>query len=51
MDWDSANDEDTAWRTHAWQRFETAYAPEDSIYDQLIDDAAVNLRHARTSSA
>ena len=50
VDWDSADDEDGAWRTQGWQRFEAAYAPEDSVYDQLIDDAAANLRHSQTSS-
>lgn len=31
---------DTAWRAAGRQRFEAAYAPEDSVYDQLLDDAS-----------
>ncbi|MBI3664992.1 MAG: hypothetical protein HY236_02005 [Acidobacteria bacterium] len=30
---------DAAWRAAGRQRFEAAYAPEDSVYEQLIDDA------------
>jgi len=29
-----------AWRAAGRERFEAAYAPEDSVYEQLIDDAA-----------
>ena len=32
------DDEDGAWRTQGRQRFEAAYAPEDSVYDQLMDE-------------
>lgn len=32
-------DLDSAWRATGRQRFEAAYAPEDSVYEQLIDDA------------
>ena len=30
---------DADWRDAGRQRFEAAYAPEDSVYEQLIDDA------------
>jgi hypothetical protein len=33
-------DFDTAWRASGRERFEAAYAPEDSVYEQLIDDAS-----------
>jgi len=39
VQWDGADDEDGAWRTRGRQRFETAYALEDSVYDQLMDEA------------
>ena len=38
VQWDGADDEDGAWRTQGWQRFEAAYAPEDSVYDQLMHE-------------
>jgi hypothetical protein len=31
--WDS----DVEWRSASRERFEAAYAPEDSVYEQLID--------------
>ena len=31
--------EDLTWRDHGRQRFEAAYAPEDSVYEQLMRDA------------
>jgi hypothetical protein len=34
---DGADDEDAAWRTQGRQRFEAAYAPEDVVYDHLMD--------------
>jgi len=37
--WERSN-LDVAWRAAGRQRFEAAYAPEDSVYEQLIDDAA-----------
>jgi bifunctional DNA-binding transcriptional regulator/antitoxin component of YhaV-PrlF toxin-antitoxin module len=37
VQWDGTDDEDAAWRTQGRQRFEAAYAPEDSVYDQLMD--------------
>jgi hypothetical protein len=36
----SAVDEDLAWRTLGRRCFEEAYAPEDSVYDQLIDETS-----------
>lgn len=36
--WETSN-LDAAWRAAGRQRFEAAYAPEDSVYEQLIDDA------------
>ncbi len=32
-------DEDAAWRAQGRKQFEAAYAPEDSIYEQLMDEA------------
>ena len=32
---------DLAWRAAGRQRFEAAYSPEDVVYKQLIDDAAI----------
>lgn len=36
--WDSSEDEDEAWRRAGMRRLEAAYAPEDSIYDELINE-------------
>jgi hypothetical protein len=36
--WEPA-DSDSAWRNAGRLRFEAAYSPEDSVYEQLIDDA------------
>ena len=38
LQWDAAADEDSTWRTQGRQRFEAAYAPEDAVYDQLMDE-------------
>ncbi len=38
--WEPSNF-DLAWRTAGRQRFEAAYAPEDAVYDQLMDDPAI----------
>jgi hypothetical protein len=38
--WEPA-DLDLAWRAAGNQRFEAAYADEDAIYEQLIDDAPI----------
>ena len=35
--WGTPND-DVAWRVAGRRRFEAAYAPEDSVYEQLIDE-------------
>ena len=34
------SDDETAWRAAGRQKFEQAYAEEDSVYEQLIDDAS-----------
>lgn len=34
-----APSEDDEWRYAGRRRFEAAYAPEDSVYDQLIDES------------
>jgi len=31
---------DDAWRALGRQRFEASYAPEDSVYEQLMDEAS-----------
>ena len=36
VQWDGTDDEDGAWRTMGRQRFEAAYAPEDTVYDNLL---------------
>jgi len=38
--WENS-DSDLAWRKAGRQRFEAAYAVEDSIYEQLMDDPAI----------
>jgi hypothetical protein len=35
------SDPDLAWHAAGRQRFEAAYSPEDAVYGQLIDDAAI----------
>jgi hypothetical protein len=37
LQWGTA-DEDTRWRALGRERFEAAYAPEDAIYEQLMDE-------------
>lgn len=37
--WDAAADEDRVWRAQGRERFEAAYAPEDAVYEQLMDEA------------
>lgn len=39
LQWDGPSDEDGLWRAQGRQRFEAAYAPEDSVYDHLMDEA------------
>ena len=36
--WGASADEDGVWRAQGKERFEAAYAPEDSVYDQLMDE-------------
>ncbi|HXP86424.1 MAG TPA: hypothetical protein VN841_16975 [Bryobacteraceae bacterium] len=38
LQWDAGVDEDGLWRVQGRQRFEAAYAPEDAVYDQLMDE-------------
>ena len=40
LQWDAPVDEDGVWRARGRQRFEAAYAPEDDVYDQLMDEAS-----------
>ena len=35
--WETPETEQDAWNALGRQRFETAYAPEDSVYEQLMD--------------
>jgi hypothetical protein len=35
------SEEESAWRAAGRRPFEAAYAPEDSVYEQLIDDPSV----------
>ena len=37
--WDADKDEDDDWRRLSLERFAGAYAAEDSVYEQLADDA------------
>lgn len=36
--WQAASD-DLAWRSAAREKFESAYGPEDAVYEELADDA------------
>jgi hypothetical protein len=38
LEWDEVNEESGPWQNLRRQRFEAAYAPEDSVYDQLMDE-------------
>jgi hypothetical protein len=38
--WDAAAAEDGVWRAQGRERFEAAYAPEDAVYDRLMDEAS-----------
>jgi hypothetical protein len=40
LQWDAAADEDGVWRAQGRERFEAAYAPEDAVYDQLMDETS-----------
>ena len=35
---------DDAWNSLGHQRFEAAYAPEDSVYEQLMDEASTPVK-------
>jgi len=35
------SEEDSTWRAEGRRQFEAAYAPEDAVYEQLIDDTSV----------
>jgi hypothetical protein len=37
--WKTDEDEDDDWRRQSLERFAAAYAAEDSVYEQLADDA------------
>jgi hypothetical protein len=39
VQWDGEATEDESWRGQGRRRFEAAYAPEDSVYDQLMNEA------------
>lgn len=41
LQWDAQPDDEAAWRAQGRQRFEAAYAREDSVYDQLIDETPI----------
>jgi len=38
--WENS-DSDLAWRNAGREGFEAAYAPEDAVYEQLMDDPAI----------
>jgi hypothetical protein len=38
LQWDAAPEEDNAWRAQGRERFESAYAEEDAIYEQLLNE-------------
>jgi hypothetical protein len=38
LQWNAPADEDAAWRFQGQQGFEAAYAPEDAVYEQLMDE-------------
>jgi hypothetical protein len=38
--WEPSNF-DVAWRLAGLQQFEAAYAPEDAVYEQLMDESAI----------
>jgi hypothetical protein len=40
LQWDSTVEEELGWQTQGRQRFEAAYAPEDAIYEQLMDETS-----------
>jgi hypothetical protein len=38
LQWNASTEDDRVWRAQGRERFEAAYAPEDCIYDQLMDE-------------
>lgn len=38
LQWDGAGEEDGSWRARGRLGFEAAYAPEDDVYDQLMNE-------------
>jgi len=40
LQWNPTADEDRLWRTQGRQQFESAYAPEDAVYEQLMDESS-----------
>jgi hypothetical protein len=43
LDW-GVSDEENAWREPGRRRFQSAYGPEDSVYDQLIHEPSAGFR-------
>ena len=41
LEWNAADAEDGAWRAQGRQRFEAAYAPEDAVYEKLMDESPI----------
>ncbi|MFN0168099.1 MAG: hypothetical protein ACKV22_16870 [Bryobacteraceae bacterium] len=41
LQWDAADDERRAWQAAGIRCFEAAYAAEDAVYEQLVDDAPI----------
>ena len=41
LHWDLTTDADAFWRVQGRRQFEAAYAPEDFIYERLIDETPV----------
>ena len=37
LHWDGVATEDAAWRAIGMNRFEAAYAPEDAVYEKLLE--------------
>ena len=38
LQWNASGAQDDAWRIQGRRRFESSYAPEDAIYEQLMND-------------
>ena len=39
--WDDGDEDWSAWRAAGHERLESAYCPEDAIYEKLLDDPAI----------